>query len=227
MVTGSRGRRTATSLFSSPIEYDLTVDKSGDSLWVQGPGAGEALPHLRPLPGRIRLFRRIGLGHRAPAQGGGAEDAEVELQSEEMDLYYFEGEEIDLDPYVFEEVMLNIPIKALCSESCKGMCPSCGQNLNIETATARSRAQYPCREAQTISEKALRRRQCPFQKEKLRDPGETSGEPTTNSHPPGSSSARTARNPPSPTGSARSAGCIRGRNTWRSKNSSPYGENSS
>ena len=48
-----------------------------------------------------------------------------------MNLYYFEGDEIDLDPYVFEEVMLNIPIKALCSESCKGMCPTCGKNLNI------------------------------------------------------------------------------------------------
>jgi uncharacterized protein len=57
---------------------------------------------------------------------------EVELQTDEMNLYYFEGEEIDLDPYVFEEVMLNLPIKALCSEACEGICPSCGHNLNIE-----------------------------------------------------------------------------------------------
>jgi len=59
-------------------------------------------------------------------------DPEVELKTEEMDIYYFEGEEIDTDPYVFEEIMLNIPVKALCAESCKGICPSCGKNLNIE-----------------------------------------------------------------------------------------------
>jgi uncharacterized protein len=58
--------------------------------------------------------------------------AEVELTSEELDIYYYDGEEVDIDSYVFEEVMLNIPIKALCSESCKGLCPSCGKNLNSE-----------------------------------------------------------------------------------------------
>jgi uncharacterized protein len=58
--------------------------------------------------------------------------AEVELKTEEMNVYYFEGEELDIDPYVFDEVMLNMPIKALCSESCKGMCPNCGKNLNLE-----------------------------------------------------------------------------------------------
>ena len=57
--------------------------------------------------------------------------AEVELKSEELDQYYFEGEDIDLDPYVYEEVMLNIPIKSLCDESCRGLCPVCAKNLNL------------------------------------------------------------------------------------------------
>jgi uncharacterized protein len=47
-----------------------------------------------------------------------------------LDQYYFKGDEIDIDPYVFEEVMLNLPIKTLCSDACKGMCPVCGKNLN-------------------------------------------------------------------------------------------------
>jgi uncharacterized protein len=57
---------------------------------------------------------------------------EVELTCEEMNLYYFEGDELDLEPYVYEEVMLAIPIKALCDEACKGICPVCGRNQNTE-----------------------------------------------------------------------------------------------
>ena len=49
-----------------------------------------------------------------------------------MDVYYFEGDEIDLDPYVFEEVMLDMPIKALCSECMRGYLSVCGKNLNFE-----------------------------------------------------------------------------------------------
>lgn len=40
--------------------------------------------------------------------------------------------EIDLTPYLMEMVLLNHPIKMICHENCKGLCPKCGANLNIE-----------------------------------------------------------------------------------------------
>ena len=42
----------------------------------------------------------------------------------------FDGKTIDLDPLVREQVLLALPMHALCSEDCKGLCGSCGQNLN-------------------------------------------------------------------------------------------------
>ncbi len=39
-------------------------------------------------------------------------------------------ETIDLSPVVFMNLLLNIPIKALCANHCKGLCPHCGSNLN-------------------------------------------------------------------------------------------------
>ncbi|MCF7832267.1 MAG: DUF177 domain-containing protein [Candidatus Marinimicrobia bacterium] len=38
--------------------------------------------------------------------------------------------EIDLKPYVRDTIMLNIPFKKVCSDTCKGLCVSCGLNLN-------------------------------------------------------------------------------------------------
>ena len=43
---------------------------------------------------------------------------------------FFEGDEIDLAPHVWEEMILASPSKYYCSEDCKGLCPQCGTNLN-------------------------------------------------------------------------------------------------
>ncbi|GAV23697.1 YceD family protein [Carboxydothermus pertinax] len=37
---------------------------------------------------------------------------------------------INLDELVFEEAVLNLPLKPVCHHECKGLCPICGQNLN-------------------------------------------------------------------------------------------------
>lgn len=42
---------------------------------------------------------------------------------------------INLLPFLREEIVVEYPIRALCGENCKGLCPSCGANLN----------QGPCR----------------------------------------------------------------------------------
>jgi len=38
--------------------------------------------------------------------------------------------EIDLEPDIREEIILDYPIKPLCHMDCKGLCPKCGINLN-------------------------------------------------------------------------------------------------
>lgn len=37
---------------------------------------------------------------------------------------------LDLDEMVKEDVLLYLPVKFLCKDDCKGLCPMCGQNLN-------------------------------------------------------------------------------------------------
>lgn len=42
------------------------------------------------------------------------------------------GEFLDIDKDVREEMILNWPMKPLCSQQCRGICPDCGKNLNYE-----------------------------------------------------------------------------------------------
>ena len=53
--------------------------------------------------------------------------------SKDFELHYsIEAQQIsiDLDPDIREEIILNYPLRPLCDDSCKGMCLSCGKNLN-------------------------------------------------------------------------------------------------
>jgi uncharacterized protein len=63
---------------------------------------------------------------------------EKELKAEELEISYYEGDFIDLAPILCEQIILQIPMKVLCSEDCKGLCPHCGANLNTEPCSCRN-----------------------------------------------------------------------------------------
>ena len=56
-----------------------------------------------------------------------------ELRREDLGLSYYSTEEINLAPLIKEQVMLALPTRPLCHENCRGLCGSCGVDLNKET----------------------------------------------------------------------------------------------
>ena len=62
---------------------------------------------------------------------GGKEKEEIELHPEDLEFGYYRDDTVDLDQIIFEQIVLQIPIKVLCRDSCKGPCPHCGINLNV------------------------------------------------------------------------------------------------
>jgi uncharacterized protein len=63
-----------------------------------------------------------------PAKAETRED--LELTPEDLEISYYQGDFIDLAPIICEQIILQIPIRALCREECKGLCAHCGTNLN-------------------------------------------------------------------------------------------------
>jgi DUF177 domain-containing protein len=57
---------------------------------------------------------------------------EEELIADDLDLDFYEGDTIDLERYLREQILLMVPLKPLCAETCKGICPRCGVDLNHE-----------------------------------------------------------------------------------------------
>lgn len=54
-----------------------------------------------------------------------------ELKSDELDTGFYRNDEIVVDDLLKEQILLNLPMKPLCSDQCKGLCPKCGADLNI------------------------------------------------------------------------------------------------
>jgi len=61
------------------------------------------------------------------------EEERQELQAGDMETGFYREGELDLGEIVREQLLLNIPMRPLCGESCKGLCPHCGANLNETT----------------------------------------------------------------------------------------------
>ncbi len=55
-----------------------------------------------------------------------------ELRQDELDMGFYSGDELDLSELIKEQIILNIPMKPLCNELCKGICLKCGADLNYD-----------------------------------------------------------------------------------------------
>jgi uncharacterized protein len=78
---------------------------------------------------------------------GGEGEAEREIEEDDLTTAYYRDETIDLGELVREQFYLALPMKPLCAEACKGLCPQCGMNLNQGTCDCRLEWQDPRFEA--------------------------------------------------------------------------------
>jgi len=55
---------------------------------------------------------------------------EAAISEAETEIGFYQGDGIQLEEVLKEQVLLALPAKMLCREDCKGLCPQCGKNLN-------------------------------------------------------------------------------------------------
>ncbi|HEX9443660.1 MAG TPA: DUF177 domain-containing protein [Candidatus Binatia bacterium] len=66
-----------------------------------------------------------------------------ELAADELGLSFYREDEIDLAPFIREQVLLALPTRPLCEEACRGLCPSCGVDLNESSCRCSSSRSDP------------------------------------------------------------------------------------
>jgi uncharacterized protein len=76
-------------------------------------------------------------------QGADKGRDEISVTDAEAEISYYEGEGILLDDVIREQVLLAAPLKLICREDCKGLCPHCGKNLNQEPCSCATGQEEP------------------------------------------------------------------------------------
>ena len=61
-------------------------------------------------------------------------DPELALEEADLDVVFLETPNLDLEKLALEQLVLELPMRVLCSDECAGLCPQCGANRNVEGA---------------------------------------------------------------------------------------------
>jgi DUF177 domain-containing protein len=78
-----------------------------------------------------------------PAADAPGPDSETELAEEDINTAFYRDGVIDLGELLHEQFYLTLPMKPLCREDCKGLCPVCGANWNVTTCSCEHRWEDP------------------------------------------------------------------------------------
>lgn len=105
--------KARVTLLGDDFLVDLGVRNEGDFVCDR---CGE--PHRKTIQGQVKtLFV-------------GAATAESQEGNEEVRILPPEARNIDVLQDAVDALLLAVPVKILCKENCKGLCPNCGKNLN-------------------------------------------------------------------------------------------------
>ena len=72
-----------------------------------------------------------------------AGEAEREVEEDDLLTAFYHDDMLDLGELMREQLQLALPMKPLCRDDCKGLCPQCGTNLNRETCTCSPKWEDP------------------------------------------------------------------------------------
>jgi uncharacterized protein len=78
-----------------------------------------------------------------PGEGTAGGHDEVELSDEDLTTAFYRDEVLDLGHLLREQFYLAMPMRPLCRETCRGLCPQCGANLNTDTCGCQAAWQDP------------------------------------------------------------------------------------
>ena len=117
----------------APVTLDFDIHKDKDRFRLEGTVRTVLeLPCSRCLePFRLPVDAAVNLRY-LPASDQSSDD-EQEVAEEDVDISFYQDDQIDLTGLLREQFYLALPMKPLCRDDCRGLCPQCGVNRNTGT----------------------------------------------------------------------------------------------
>jgi len=110
--------------FTQPVVFVGTVENIGRALVVKG-NVSSTVELFCDRCGEP-VFRQM----KVPFEEVFTNQKDLGNEEQENEIHLFEGDKIDITEPVIQSIVLELPMKVLCMETCQGLCPECGTNLN-------------------------------------------------------------------------------------------------
>jgi uncharacterized protein len=107
----------------SPFEIKGRVERRGVELEIELHYVGSFGFSCNRCLKPVELKFERNLTKQIIRQGG-------EFIEEDEESLFIEDYSVDIERLVIDEIHLSMPIQVLCDDSCRGICPKCGQLLN-------------------------------------------------------------------------------------------------
>lgn len=122
--------------FASPIKISLDIKNTGRVLVMNGHIAGDTVLTcsrcLEQYPFQLDTYFEEKFCHVSDVSDVAGDGLDT------GDLHVFENNRIEIDDILQENIVLSVPMKTVCSESCRGLCGICGTNLNKKECGCRT-----------------------------------------------------------------------------------------
>ena len=117
---------------AGPLDWSATAERAGAEVRINGTlSMSIECSCSRCLEAaRFDIKKPFDLFFRERDEEMFDEDQEIELDEEDTRTAFFKGTKLAIADILREQVLLALPMKALCRVDCKGLCPGCGINLN-------------------------------------------------------------------------------------------------
>lgn len=108
--------------FSSPVKIDVLVEVYPDEVYCSGTLTYEITAPCARCLVSTSVVRSLDFDERFLP--------DTRADEEEDDALIYKRDKIDLTKFVNELILTDMPYVLICKDDCKGLCPTCGQNLN-------------------------------------------------------------------------------------------------
>ena len=117
---------------AAPVELSMDLEKAGPGVFRV---TGRVVTKLQLECGRcldevdVPVDARFELRY-VPQVEAGASDTEREIDEDDLTTSFYREGTLDVVDMLREQFQLALPMKPLCAQACRGLCPECGANLN-------------------------------------------------------------------------------------------------
>lgn len=117
--------------FDTSVEYKPSFEFKGRIINLGGQLKLSGKLHFEFGANCLRCLNRVDTATDIEVEESFVEVSKVD-ETDEADAYTFEGYSVDIDKPLMDNIILALPMKIICSEDCKGLCITCGTNLNLK-----------------------------------------------------------------------------------------------